>query len=97
MLFMVVALFAICWLPLQLYNLFQEIVPQINRYRYINIIWFCCHLLAMSNSCYNPFIYAMYNERFRSEFKSRFDRCCSIFRSQTPEQKALDSSSARYA
>jgi hypothetical protein len=31
------------------------------RYRYINIIWFCCDWLAMSNSCYNPFIYGIYN------------------------------------
>jgi hypothetical protein len=30
-------------------------------YRYINIIWFCCDWLAMSNSCYNPFIYGIYN------------------------------------
>ena len=27
------------------------------RYKYINILWFCAHWLAMSNSCYNPFIY----------------------------------------
>ena len=27
------------------------------RYKYINIIFFCCHWLAMSNSCYNPIIY----------------------------------------
>lgn len=32
-----------------------------SRYQYINIIWFCFHWLAMSNSCYNPFIYAIYS------------------------------------
>lgn len=31
------------------------------RYPYINIIWFCCHWLAMSNSSYNPFIYLLCN------------------------------------
>lgn len=31
-----------------------------SSYRYINLIWFSCHLLAMSNSCINPFIYAIY-------------------------------------
>ena len=31
------------------------------RYPYINIIWFCMHWLAMSNSCYNPFIYLLLN------------------------------------
>ena len=31
------------------------------RYKYINIIWFCSNWLAMSNSCYNPFIYGILN------------------------------------
>ena len=94
MLFIVVALFGLCWLPYQMYNILQEIYPEINRYvvfysyklkvirfemhsnssyllidlvlldnryRYINLIWFSCHFLAMSNSCYNPFIYAIYS------------------------------------
>ncbi|XP_022243216.1 RYamide receptor-like [Limulus polyphemus] len=74
MLAIVVALFSFCWLPFQSYNLLQEIFPQINNYKYINVIWFCCHWLAMSNSCYNPFIYAIYNERFKREFRHKFHR-----------------------
>lgn len=35
--------------------------PSLHRYRFINIIWFVCDWLAMSNSCYNPFIYGIYN------------------------------------
>ncbi|XP_042205378.1 substance-K receptor-like isoform X2 [Homarus americanus] len=72
MLFIVVALFAFCWAPLQTYHILQEIYPGINDYRYINIIWFCCHWLAMSNSCCNPFIYAIYNEKFKREFRQKF-------------------------
>ncbi|CAK1553684.1 unnamed protein product [Leptosia nina] len=72
MLVLVVALFAICWLPLQSYFLLQTLFPSINEYRYINIIFFCFDWLAMSNSCYNPFIYAIYNEKFKKEFKQRF-------------------------
>ncbi len=30
-------------------------------YEYIHIIWFCSNWLAMSNSCYNPFIYGLLN------------------------------------
>ncbi|XP_023289371.1 RYamide receptor [Orussus abietinus] len=71
MLVIVVALFAICWLPLQTYNVLQYTYPEINEYRYINIIWFCCDWLAMSNSCYNPFIYGIYNEKFKREFQQR--------------------------
>ncbi|QQP57560.1 Neuropeptide receptor A23, partial [Caligus rogercresseyi] len=57
MLMLVVALFGLAWLPLQTYYVANMIYPQINTYKYINIIWFCSHWLAMSNSCYNPFIY----------------------------------------
>ncbi|KAG7208497.1 hypothetical protein KM043_014721 [Ampulex compressa] len=71
MLVIVVALFAICWLPLQTYNVLQYTYPSINEYRYINIIWFCCDWLAMSNSCCNPFIYGIYNEKFKREFQQR--------------------------
>ncbi|CAG9560491.1 unnamed protein product [Danaus chrysippus] len=72
MLVLVVALFAICWLPLQSYLLLQSFDPSVNEYRYINVIFFCFDWLAMSNSCYNPFIYAIYNEKFKKEFKQRF-------------------------
>ncbi|KAH8033980.1 hypothetical protein HPB51_018491 [Rhipicephalus microplus] len=76
MMFIVVAIFALCWLPYQTYNILTEIYPEINSYRYINVIWFCCHWLAMSNSCYNPFIYAIYSEKFNAEFQARI-RCCA--------------------
>ncbi|EEB09957.1 class A rhodopsin-like G-protein coupled receptor GPRnna12, putative [Pediculus humanus corporis] len=72
MLVIVVVLFALCWLPLQAYNVLQDVFPEINKYRYINIVWFCFDWLAMSNSCYNPFIYGIYNEKFKREFQIRF-------------------------
>uniref|UniRef100_A0A1B6DGK6 G-protein coupled receptors family 1 profile domain-containing protein n=1 Tax=Clastoptera arizonana TaxID=38151 RepID=A0A1B6DGK6_9HEMI len=76
MLIIVVALFTLCWLPLQTYNVLHPIFPSINTFRYINIIWFCMDWLAMSNSCYNPFIYAMYNEKFKREFQLRLRIPC---------------------
>ncbi|XP_054166649.1 tachykinin-like peptides receptor 99D [Oppia nitens] len=54
LLVIIVVLFALFWLPLQTYNAISDIFPQINEYEYINIIWFCCHWLAMSNSVLLP-------------------------------------------
>ncbi|XP_026474921.1 tachykinin-like peptides receptor 99D [Ctenocephalides felis] len=78
MLVIVVALFALCWLPLQTYNLLQFAFPAVNEYKYINIVFFTCDWLAMSNSCYNPFIYGIYNDKFKREFRRRF-----LFRDQS--------------
>ncbi|XP_033228072.1 RYamide receptor-like [Belonocnema kinseyi] len=89
MLVIVVAIFAVCWLPLQTYNVLQYTYPEINEYRYINIIWFCCDWLAMSNSCYNPFIYGIYNEKFKREFQLRCP-CRSRKWSSSPPTDSLD-------
>ncbi|XP_011200848.2 RYamide receptor [Bactrocera dorsalis] len=80
MLIVVVIVFGICWLPLQLYNVLYVTIPEINEYHFISIIWFCCDWLAMSNSCYNPFIYGIYNEKFKREFNKRFNLCFCKFR-----------------
>ncbi|PNF39064.1 hypothetical protein B7P43_G04344 [Cryptotermes secundus] len=102
MLVIVVALFALCWLPLQTYNVLHNIFPEINGYRYINIIWFCCDWLAMSNSCYNPFIYGIYNEKFKREFQLRFGLCsrrCSAAApgtSLTRDLSEMEKLSSRY-
>jgi len=75
MLMVVVALFTLAWLPLQVYDVLNQIFVEINYYPYINIIWFCCHWLAMSNSCYNPFIYLLCNEKFKKELRFKLS-CC---------------------
>jgi len=75
MLMLVVALFTLAWLPLQVYDVLNQIFVEINYYPYINIIWFCCHWLAMSNSCYNPFIYLLCNEKFKKELRFKLS-CC---------------------
>ncbi|KAH8278300.1 hypothetical protein KR044_010356, partial [Drosophila immigrans] len=79
MLIIVVVIFGLCWLPLQLYNILHVTIPEINDYQFISIVWFCSDWLAMSNSCYNPFIYGIYNEKFKREFNKRFAACFCKF------------------
>ncbi|GFN88450.1 lymnokinin receptor [Plakobranchus ocellatus] len=75
MMIIVVCLFVLCWLPLQTYNLWVTIDSSINGFAEINIIWFVSNWFAMSNSCYNPFIYGLLNEKFKREFIHLFGVC----------------------
>ncbi|KAK2816712.1 hypothetical protein Q7C36_022983 [Tachysurus vachellii] len=66
MMIAVVAVFAICWFPLNCYVvLLSSKVIQAN-----NGVYFSFHWLAMSSTCYNPFIYCWLNHNFRAEIKS---------------------------
>ncbi|XP_061683739.1 7 transmembrane receptor domain-containing protein [Syngnathoides biaculeatus] len=63
--------FALCWLPLQVLNLLLDLDPDcdIISKRYINVLQVCCHLVAMSSACYNPFIYASLHSKVRKHLR----------------------------
>ncbi|XP_061429753.1 prolactin-releasing peptide receptor-like [Lethenteron reissneri] len=65
--------FAICWLPLQTFNLIHDFDAQvvIIDKRYFNVVQLSCHWLAMSSTCYNPFIYASLHDKFKAELTRR--------------------------
>lgn len=66
MLIAVVAMFAVCWFPLNCYVvLLSSKVIQAN-----NGLYFTFHWLAMSSTCYNPFIYCSLNQSFRAELRA---------------------------
>ncbi len=66
MLIAVVAVFAVCWFPLNCYVvLLSSKVIQAN-----NALYFTFHWLAMSSTCYNPFIYCWLNHSFRAELRA---------------------------
>lgn len=60
--------FAFSWLPLQVVNLIRDMDTDfvILSKSHINVIQVSCHLLAMSSSCFNPFIYASLHDKFLS-------------------------------
>ncbi|KAF8792108.1 G-protein coupled receptor 83-like [Argiope bruennichi] len=68
MLVVVVILFALCWFPLNTFNLLREFIPKAFMQKSVthSTVFFICHWLAMSSVCYNPFIYCWLNDHFRS-------------------------------
>lgn len=69
MLIAMVTIFGISWLPLNVINLCNDYYMYAIHYKYYFLIFFIVHVIAMSSTCYNPFIYAWMNENFRKEFK----------------------------
>ena len=67
-----VVVFALCWLPLHLFNLIIDFAPHVldlitstRAERVYYSIFYTCHWLAMANSFTNPIIYGFLNESFR--------------------------------
>ena len=75
MLIVVVVVFALCWMPLNLYQILADFHPNVEVFHYNSTVFFICHWIAISSTCYNPFVYCWLNENFRAEVKSRF-LCC---------------------
>ncbi|XP_053953295.1 neuropeptide SIFamide receptor isoform X1 [Anastrepha ludens] len=69
MLISMVAVFAISWLPLNMVNMMDDFYEKSNEWPYYTFFFFVSHSIAMSSTCYNPFLYAWLNENFRKEFK----------------------------
>ncbi|XP_068558367.1 G-protein coupled receptor 83-like [Cebidichthys violaceus] len=71
MLLLVVGVFAVCWFPLNCY----VVLLSSQAIHFSNALYFCFHWLAMSATCYNPFIYCCLNPAFRKELRLLFDMC----------------------
>lgn len=67
--------FAICYLPLQIFNIIVEWDHQLISVCYHNLIFSLCHLLAMISTCINPVIYGLLNSNVKQEVKLLVERC----------------------
>lgn len=73
MLFLVVALFALCWLP-YIINKLLNIFPPRPDYIPPDLFVFVGNFLGLLNSVANPLVYAVLNKNFRTAFKNAL-RC----------------------
>ncbi|ODN00510.1 Neuropeptide Y receptor type 2 [Orchesella cincta] len=69
MLIAMVFIFGMSWLPLNVVNFLNDVYIDVADWKYSNLCFFFAHAVAMSSTCYNPFLYAWLNENFRKEFK----------------------------
>lgn len=72
MMIAVVIVFTICWIPWHLFATIKAFWRDMAEFpTIIKPIFFICHWLAMSSGCFNPFVYALFSEKFKNELKKR--------------------------
>lgn len=69
MLIAMVTIFVCCWLPLNIVLLIAEYEAYVKEWYYYTLVFFTAHVIAMSSTIYNPFLYAWMNDNFKKEFK----------------------------
>ncbi|KFM63567.1 Neuropeptide Y receptor, partial [Stegodyphus mimosarum] len=78
----VVILFAVCWLPIHIFNLLiyfdrSLVMPQSDSdFMNFTAAFFSCHWISMANSFANPIIYCFMSENFRADLKQLIFCCC---------------------
>lgn len=78
MLFVVVIVFAVSWLPMQTFSMVQFLYPEIREnigyqsfeYNIFVCAYFVSHWLSMAHSCLNPLIYCFMNDKFRTDLQA---------------------------
>ncbi|XP_008421375.1 neuropeptide Y receptor Y8a isoform X2 [Poecilia reticulata] len=75
MLLAIVTAFALCWLPLNVFNtLFDwhhQALPKCQH----DAVFSACHLTAMASTCINPVVYGFLNSNFQRELRTTLQRC----------------------
>lgn len=59
----------LCWMPLNMSHLWRDADKSLDDWYYFTLIFFVAHVIAMSSTIYNPFLYAWMNDNFKKEFR----------------------------
>lgn len=68
MLMLMVVIFTVCWAPLNIVNVLRDNYPSLVETEHLTLIYLLTHLIAVSATCWNPFLYGFMNENFKREF-----------------------------
>lgn len=67
--------FALCWIPLNLFNLLDAFFEVMAEEQQIKLtVYAVCHLAGMSSACLNPVFYGWLNHNLRAELVRLFPR-----------------------
>ncbi|ESO90981.1 hypothetical protein LOTGIDRAFT_73358, partial [Lottia gigantea] len=69
MLIAMVTIFVCCWMPLNIFHLVREYERSVMTWSHFALVFFVAHVIAMSSTIYNPFLYAWMNDNFKKEFR----------------------------
>ncbi|XP_033003974.1 neuropeptide Y receptor type 4-2 [Lacerta agilis] len=72
---LMVGAFAVCWLPLHVFNSIDEWNYKIIPHCIYELVFSLCHLVAMASACINPVIYGFLNKNFKKEVKALILGC----------------------
>ena len=75
MLAAIVAAFALCWLPLTVFNTLFDWNHQALPACQHDAVFSACHLTAMASMCVNPVVYGFLNSNFQKQLKATLSHC----------------------
>ncbi|XP_063873601.1 LOW QUALITY PROTEIN: tachykinin-like peptides receptor 86C [Scylla paramamosain] len=78
MFLVIVAVFAVCWLPQQAFFLYTYHNSAVLDTAHIQHVYLTCYWLAMANAMINPVIYYWMNARFRAYFREVVLQCVCL-------------------
>ena len=68
MLISMVVIFGVCWFPVNLINMVNTFVTRVGCWNMYHLSFSITYVIAMSSTCYNPFLYGLLNTAFKAEF-----------------------------